>query len=446
VRAALLSAAVLLLATAACGGEGVSVEPITGPVAIDAPVVDLDEGEMLQLGVLVGGRRVSPTAVEWESRDVSTVRVQNGVARGVAPGLAWVVVRSGAHADSVRLVVHFAGLGAGAGARVGGSDGVLVRWGGGAFVRQFLRYEQPDATHILAANGPAARSLAEAMERDSVLHLYLVEERVAPGTYPLGPCDVKPKGGVTCGERGLTLEIRDGGGRKLWVPVREAPLVVTEVRMPPAPGLATGSVRGWTSFEGAGFSIRDDEGGGTRLEPLGDTTVHVYAEFSLPLYHVLVGYTSLLVQGRGFTWAGEDLDPAAFSAEGGLRLAASARLHAHLPRYALARWNAWVPSPGRGTYAVAPSGGARAWSRLEVDEWVDEAGEVRGPVDRGPAGRGTVTITQYDAPTATGYGMVRGVMEAAVPDPFGPDSMMMKAVFVNPVDPLEGSPSAGPRF
>src|SRR5215213_7059041 len=104
-------------------------------INIEAPATRLAEGQTVALRARAGGQLVSAGTVQWVSRDPSTVSVdRDGVARGVAPGVAYVVAQSGRARDSVQLTVRFASLASGVAVRVAGAGSAPVRLGGAALL------------------------------------------------------------------------------------------------------------------------------------------------------------------------------------------------------------------------------------------------------------------------------------------------------------------------
>lgn len=449
-----------LAALAACDDAGVQLPGPPSPgVAIDAPETDLVEGETLTLRVLVGGRRVPADRVSWESRDPRTVEVRAGVARAGAPGRTWVVARRGDDADSVLLVVHFAGLGGAAGGAGMRAGEALARMGGGAFFTEVLNAE-PLAMHVVAANGAPSRSEGEALGRDSVLSLVLPPE-VGEGVVPLQPCQVRvgPGFGIECGESSLYVRVKDPDGSiKVWVMVREEPLVLTEVEPPARAGTETGRLSGWVMFDAAGFRVVPGPAGTADVRPLADTTVRIYAEFSLPLYRMLRSSGRATFTGGPLTGSLQafTFEPARWVADG-LSMKMEMALPQGTPPFA-ARAYAWIPQPrpapwresmaalGPGS-ATDTAGGATPWVRMDAWE-IDPPGGGAPP--RPAVGRGgSLLVTGFDAPTDRHYGRIDGQLQQARLGylPFINDSASVATVlaltFSAAIDPLGGVPWRG---
>ena len=451
-----LLAPALLLFAAACQESLAPPPAAEGPVAIEASSLETSEGGSLLLHATAGGRRIPGSHVAWESRDPATVRVRDGRVQALAPGVAWVVARRGEAADSVRVVVHFAGLGGGAGARVGGAGGVLVRMGGGGFYTQSLPSPGGGGTLLVATNGAPAASRDEALSRDSVVILF-VPGALREGTTVLPPCRIDAVAGITCVRSGVMVALRSGDEIVHWVAVRDGPLVVSKAQLPAQPGRVPGAVSGWVSFEAAGLR-RVVRGGRPALEPLADTTVRVFVEFSLPYYHVLLGTADMSLSGDPFSGAEEISMEPARPVDGGLSFFAGGTFWPTDSTSFNAYAYGWLPAPAPGSFPMAALdgsavgarlGGARPWVRVEASEgfFYPQLGMIPDDVRHLLGDGGTYTVSEYRPPTPDAYGLLRGRIEAPLrrhPAPAGaaaPASLTYD--FVAPVEPLNGSPWSG---
>ena len=264
---------------------------IVGPAArlrIVPTTTELGVDGSLRLDVQLGGRPLLPTAVEWLSRDPSTVTVHDGVARGVFPGTAWIVAVRRSAIDSVRLTVRFDDVALGqTGIRAGGT--VLRLQGGSWLTLDTTDTQGTFSTAILASSGGVALSSTGLCCRtlgDTTLQINY-RGRPLVGTRALLPADVHVDptlGGllVHTGNDDLLLMVRDGGFRmRFYFPVRAAPLEVIEVVEPTS--VAPGRIRGRLSFEAAGILDEWTIAGVHTFSAIGDRTTTIYIEFDAPL-------------------------------------------------------------------------------------------------------------------------------------------------------------------
>src|SRR5215208_967838 len=275
-------------------------------INIEAPATRLTEGQTLALRVRAGGQPVSGSAVQWESRDRSTVTVDGeGVVRGVAPGVAYVVAQSGRARDSVQLTVRFAQLaGNGVAVRVAGAGNTPVRLGGAALLMRGVN-NGVENTAIFADNrtvDASATSRDVFAIGDSVLHIWL-PKRAEVGVSEVGAPVVEMTSHLAIRAdslgNGVFFTIYEQAQRreKLYIAVKPARLEVMSLELPPAPGNEPGRITGSISFEAASFQLVFGDNGTQTLTPLADTTVTIYAEFSTPIYHTLLAGGQITLAG-----------------------------------------------------------------------------------------------------------------------------------------------------
>ena len=268
-----------------CAGD------LVGPASdlrIVAPGAELVVGGELPLNVIAGDRVLLPGQVEWLSRDPSTLTVRNGVARGVSPGVAWVLAVRRSAMDSIRLTVGFGDLASGqAGVRHGDQ---LLRLTGASFMTQNTR-SMAYATAILATSGGVVdtpNGICCQLRGDTTLQLNYLGPPVA-GARTLQPADVRIETRLSdqivhTGPDDLLLMVKEDGFRmRFYFPVRPATLELREVVL--ATPATVGRVRGRVSFEAAGILQESDGLGRFTYSPIGDRTTMLYAEFDTPLYH-----------------------------------------------------------------------------------------------------------------------------------------------------------------
>lgn len=273
-----------LLAAAGCAADLVG----TGDkLRIVAAASELSQGSDLELRAIAGGLEVAPTAVEWLSRDPTTVTVRDGVAHGEFPGIAWVLAVRRNAVDSIRLTVHFNGVtGDETGIRSGNQ---LLRLGGMGVLTKTVGATVSYQTSVLASsggivegpNGTCCRALG-----DTLLQIYFVGIP-AVGPRTMVPPDVIIDDRVNNqlvhhGPDDLLLMVRDmSGGTRFYMPVREATLEILALQLPTETTL--GRIRGRLSYEAAGILQVYDLQGHPTYTPIGTTTTHIYAEFDSPM-------------------------------------------------------------------------------------------------------------------------------------------------------------------
>jgi hypothetical protein len=441
---------------------------------VTQPSARVVEGGSVALDVTLDGKAVSGDAVSWASRDPSTVRVEGGVARAVAPGVTYVVASRGESRDSARVTVGFRELRANVvGIRVAGATGSAaapIQLGGGAlFAEDISPSARPDHSVLFATSAPAGSSFDAATQADSVLSILLPGGRMSAGTYVIDPVQIVTNPDVHIVPSGPTttaLWIREPGGtsadRRIYVPVAKGTLELTSVEYPAVPGRVAGAVKGTVSFEAAGVTVRYNSNGTHTATPLGDRTVMVYAEFTMPLVHELVaeGAPITLVGGpNGGTYGARAV---ASYVDGGVTIDIPAVLGTTESSMA-SETRVWLPAPAAGAFDVgaAPAssigdgrnakwwvgdttGGARPWVRhfaatLEVMNQT-RIGEETNALSDG----GTITITEFVAPGADTYGRIAGEMSVTLgywkAGAFTGERTILRTTFAIPITPLNGAP------
>jgi hypothetical protein len=425
----------------------------TGPgteFQITAPATEVIEGRELTLSASAGGQPVDARDIQWSSSDPSTVRVTNGVVRGMAPGVAFVRAGTGVSRDSVEITVRFArSATAGMAVRIAGETNEVIRMEGAGMILQPIGLASRHL-QLRAGSDPLEESVPGGGIGDSLLFINFPGP-IAVGTATLNPTVVDWPSWSFPENSGAFFEIRDSGSRlRFYFPVTPPRLEITDIRFPAEPGNVTGLITGSIWFEAAGIVTDFDET--TRqqyVKPLSDTTVAIYAEFVTPIFHVLTPRISMSVEGgpdAGVIAGGG----AAVLNGGGLSL----RLHGYPAGTGeditkIFQGSLWIPAPAIGTTSVASVdarvltdsiGAPVAWARLSSM-----------PLSNGSPGTqlhafsesGTVTISDYQPPTRTGFGRVEG--EIAITLRYPPDApvqgtTVLKARFLFPVNPLDGHP------
>ena len=469
-----LAAAAAGAATLGACSDAVGSTP-SSALEVTAATPRLVEGGSVTLDVTVDGRPIGAGEVSWESRDPSTVTVQNGVARGVAPGVTYVVARRGEASDSARLTVGFRELRANiVGIRVSGAGSAPIQLAGGAlYVEDISPGAHPDHGILFATSAPAGSSFDAATQADSVLSILLPPGRMSVGTTVIDPVQVTTSPDVALVATGPTItalwvrEGEDGPGgtpfdRRVYVPVTRGTLELTTVQFPSVPGRVAGTVRGIVSFEAAGLNIHYGAGGTQTATPIGDQTVMVYAEFSMPLYHELVAEGSPITLAGGPTPGTYAAQARASFADGGVTIDVPAVLGTTVNSLA-SETRIWIPSPAVGTHAVdaAPTsaigdgsnvkwwvgdttGGAKPWARhfaatLDVMNF-ERIGQESNALSTG----GTITITEYTAPGADTYGRLAGTLSIELGywrnGAFTGERTTLTNGFAIPIAPLNGPP------
>ena len=278
-------ALLLVVAAAACANDLVGTGAELRIFSNTPP--ELGVGTQLELHAAVGARVLRATEVEWLSRDPTTATVQDGLVRGVAPGLAYVVAVRGSAVDSIRVSVRFSDLGAGqAGIRTG-SD--LLRLTGGGWLTQSTTDITRYYTTVMASSGGVVETpLGQCCSvlGDTILQINFVG-KPALGVRTMLPANVEIRNFTTdvlfhTGDDDMLLIVRqDGSHMQFFFPVRPMSLEFTDVKdaTPNTPG----RVRGRLSFEAAGILETRDSHGTATYSPIGDRTTRIYAEFDTPL-------------------------------------------------------------------------------------------------------------------------------------------------------------------
>lgn len=280
-RFALLS----LLAAAACAndlvGAGNQLRIFSSTPA------ELGVDTQLELQAAVGARVLRSTEVEWLSRDPTTATVREGLVRGVAPGLTYVVAMRGSAVDSVRVAVRFSDLVTGEAGIRSGSD--LLRLTGGGWLTQSTTDVVRYFTTVLASSdGVVETPLGDCCSvlGDTILQINFVGKPTV-GVRTMLPPNVEIRTFTTdvlfhTGDDDVLLIVRqDGSHMQFFFPVRPLSLEFTDVAE--ASAGTPGRVRGRLSFEAAGILETRDSHGNATYSPIGDRTTRVYAEFDTPL-------------------------------------------------------------------------------------------------------------------------------------------------------------------
>lgn len=424
----------------------------TGPGSefeITAPSRHITEGQQMTLTVNAGGQPVAASDVDWSSSDPTTVRVTDGVVRGLAPGLAYVRAGHGLSRDSVEITVRFAqSATSGMALRIAGSSGEVVRMRGAGMVLQPTGLTRQHL-HLRASNSPFEASLPMAGFGDSLLVINFPGPVVGVGS--LNPLVVEwPAIRFTDGS-GAFLRIRDSDTRmRFYAPVTPARLEITSLELPAEPGSLTGLITGSISFEAAGLVTDVDPQTHTSyIAPLSDTTVRIYAEFVTPIYHVLTPRISLSLEGgpdAGVMSAGGS----AVVNEGGLSISLSgypATSGEEIVR--MFQGSIWLPSPAVGTTAITTAdsgvltdsiGAPNAWARLSTMSLTD--GQPGVPL-HAFSESGTVAVVAYQPPTRTGFGQVDLELTATLRYPADAPvqgTTILRTRLLFPVNPLDGHP------
>lgn len=447
-----------LAAMAACR-DGTGNEP--GALEIVAASEELTEGQTLALAVRSGGREVPPGSVEWQSRDGSTLTVAAGVVRGVAPGVAWVVARSGSLVDSVRVTVRFSSLAPhSVAARIGTSASSVVRLGGVA-LRRDLPTDPVRSSYVLfGATADADASPAEVMDSDSLLHFRLLGA-VAPGSYTLPPAVIEFDRenwtvgfGGAGGQHGVQIWVKAGDyRRRAYFPATEARVEVRVITLPAAAGWETGVLVGSIAFQAAGFELEFPPGGGPMgVRPLGGETVPVYAEFTLPLYWKVASLSRLTLNGGGFAdtaWVGGQ----ASLGSAGVDLHYMGVIRPDSASRRMIDLRSRIPAAlGRVTLPEA-SGSLITGSEATPAPWVwtafhplDAQWQPLAP-DHALSRAGFAEVQSFVAPTARSYGRIGGRIESAQGfwsvDRYLDRTTQMALAFDMAITPLDGEPYPG---
>ncbi|HEX2094567.1 MAG TPA: hypothetical protein VHG28_19335 [Longimicrobiaceae bacterium] len=444
-----------VLALTACS-DGVGPEP--GALRIEASTQVVPEGGTLTLSATSAGRKVAPGSLAWESRDPSTLTVRDGVVRGVAPGVAYVVARGNGEADSVLITVRFAQVGPGTAAvRVAGAQGTVVRFGGTAVMLGTLD-APPTTTWFHAADVFPGASIEDTQKADSLLLIGI------PGVPKVGSTTLKAPKVVTSPRfevrPRMYLQIREGfqGQRykfRIYVPVAESQLEITAVQLPPSPGLAVGLVVGSIAFEAAGFTVEIASDGSQTVLPIGNTTSRVYAEFLLPIHHkVWTGPRDVKFRLEGGHYPGEpeigahaNYVPADVArGVGGVSVKFGYAQMGEGPNQVLIGAALWIPNPAPGTFPLDTGiayrdsvAGDRAAMRVEASRLIASGGGFTwGERDHTPCVKGILRVTGYQAPTGRAYGRVVGELSCQgwPSSQSGGGAARITSTFKVPINPL----------
>ena len=433
----------------------------TGPgskLQIHAPELEMVEGTEMGLSITAGGQPLGSREVSWSSSDSTTVKVTNGVVRGVAPGVAYVRARSGLSRDSVAISVRFAQSAiAGMAIRIAGETSEIIRMEGVGMITQPIGIERRHL-QIRAGSASEDEAIPGLGMGDSLLFINFPGP-IAVGTAMLNPTNVDWPSWGFAGDSGAFFEIRDSGSRlRFYFPVTSPRLEIREIQLPAEAGNVAGLITGSIWFEAAGIVTDFNEATQTQyVEPLSDTTVAIYAEFVTPIYHVLTPRMNASVEGgpdAGVFAAGG----AAVLNEGGLSL----RLHGISPTsqtsengVTMLQGSVWVPSPAVGTMPIGVAdasvltdsiGAPNAWARLSSVR--NEFGQLLTPL-HAFSESGTITITSYQPPTQTAFGRVEAEVTAVLRYPPGAAAQGTTTLswrFLMPVNPLGGHPLDRPEF
>ena len=449
-----------MIALAACAiGVAGCTDNGTGPGSefrISAPSQEVTEGQELTLSISAGGQPVEARNVAWSSSDPTTVRVTNGVVRGIAPGVAVVRAGSGLSRDSVEITVRFAQAAtAGMAVRIAGVASEVIRMRGAGMILQPIGLTSRHL-QLRASNSPFEASLPLAGMGDSLLFINFPGP-VVVGTASLNPLVVDWPSFNFPGDSGAFFQIRDSGTRiRFYLPVTPPRLEIREIALPAEPGNVTGLITGSIWFEAAGIVTDVDEvTHQSFVKPLSDTTVAVYAEFVTPIYHILTPRISLSVEGgpnAGVMHAGG----AAVVNSNGLSIRLSGYPASSGEQIAsMFEASFWVPSPGAGTFAITPVdarvlsdsiGATTAWARLSTMSLSDQ-GQQGVPL-HAFSESGTITISSYKPPTRTGFGLIDAEIVAVLRYPPGAPvqgTTTLRTRLLFPVNPLDGHPLDRPR-
>jgi hypothetical protein len=399
----------------ACDDTGLGGRPT---LSIDASLTEMEQGGTAVLRPSFDGEPINPARVDWTSRDQSTVLVAaDGVARGVNAGAAWVVAQYGDAMDSVRLSVRFPGLPAGTvAARVG--DDRSLRLGG----RAYLWRSNPgddESVMLRATNLGGISPDRPLIAADSVVDISFPGPLAVGGrAIPAPEVTIDGSGIRTTGTGGhVMMRARDPrGGMRFYFPVGEGSQVeIREVTPPTGLGYADGRVVGAVSFEAAALLAAPPETCAPLPSPcpLSERTIPVYVQFELPLESTPLPTGSIQINTAGEIQAsvigGSAVlvgDGVRFSLDGTFAAGSGQRftdVQGWLPRPAVGR-----PTLVRREFPSSfdAAGGPDAWVLLEERLSTALAGELHVFEE------GTLTITDYRAPTATRYGVLVGELAA----------------------------------
>jgi hypothetical protein len=424
-----------------------------------APAAELAEGTTLAIGVESGGLAVGADEVQWATRDAGVATVRAGVVTGVGPGVTWVVARRGAAADSVRLTVRFGALASGSAAvRVfetgtGASlvDGDRLQLKGFAFIHENLANRGSFGTWIRATSRDVSAAADEQsfFGGDTALSIGL-SGPLQVGVSTLQPTRVNTTNGFGIGgDSTVFLQIDDGintrpdGSIKVYVAVTSPQLEITSVTMPSAPGITPGQVTGRVSFQAAGLKLHIVDRV-LEVDPIGTQTLQVYAEFASPLYHQLAPMLAARVTGN--PWSDDAFYFGAMGVMDGDVLTGHFTGLLNAETETRTFFESWLrlPSPGVGEFPLSPDSAAASF-RADFAEFYrtpSPAGQF-GPKLHTTSHAGSITVTEFRAPTETEFGWLIGKVVATLSttpqDPFNTEQFETLH-FHLPIEPRAGLP------
>lgn len=429
---------------------GCGADRPTGPgserLVLSATSTELVEGGSVSLRVQVDGHEADARDVQWTSRDPSTLSVDGMTARGVAPGVAYLVARVGGLTDSLRLAVRFSGLGPNSiGVRLAGDVQQRTTLAGAA-----LQWETPSrilSSMIFATAGRHDPNDGDPFAGDTALMIDF------PGAISLGTSSLPAKqvreepagGGLQfIGNAGVILRILDPDGSvRFYVAVNNSQVEITSLSPPDEFGNLPGAVSGRVWFEAAGLRWRPNPSApGMILEPIGTTTVQLYMEFNSQLFRVPVPSLTGAIAGTPYS--------ATLNAGAEAHMVGSAVHMEYLLLLDPAAENATIhhleldlAQPATGTFPIAPGSavsGSAFFAPFIRDIPGVNIGQI-GPKTDAILSAGTVTITSYRPPTDNVYGELSGTLNAAFTFPTQPSyDVNIQFTFRTPIDPLLGPP------
>jgi hypothetical protein len=441
-----LSIATLVTLTACTGSDAATglARPNADDFRLTASATELAKGEALTLRITSGGVAVDARAVTWETRNARALSVTNGVVRALAPGMGYIVARSGQLADSISLAVRFSGaLGGGAVFQVGADDNP-IRLSGLALQLESLRSDYKSTDIIAHSRGAEAAlsALDAAFSGDSILSIHLPRQ-LEVGRHALGAFTVEHTTSLRIsGDEGVYLRLKDGNLRwRMYFAVGTSTLEITSVQLPAAMGNIPGKLTGRVQFDAAGFVHSIDDRGAQRLTPISDRVVPIYAEFSVDIYrHPISGLAAEIggrYSGTARMGGAGAMDAVALTAYwNGL-------LNVGTPNETFIEASLRVGAPAVGSFVLSNSTGAPATLSMQFAKFVrtppgnDPSGQIKDPIT-GMASSGTVTITEFRAPTGDNFGVLRARLNATVDFPAGSPATVSITDLVLPIVPLKG--------
>ena len=444
------SLVLLLLALLTACGDGTG--PVGGLVA-SAGTTEMLEGRTTPLTVTLDGQPVDPANVVWSSRNPFTVDVAGTTAHARAPGITWLIARVGGLTDSVRVGVRFTGLGVNrVGVLIAGTDGEIDQrfsLGGASLLYELPSSRTHTMVHASAGRSPGAPD-DDLFASDTVVSLRL-EGTPQAGLRSLPPMVVQEQedgGFYFTGAEGLIMhmiEREPDYAISYYVAVNDSPLEFTTVELPAEAGVDHGTIAGRISFEAAGFRVvYPSPPALPRVEQIGESTVRIYVEFVTDLYRVPVPFAGFTISGTPYTGTANTQSFARVR-DGVLELSQESMVNFREPNERYVRSKLSIDAPAVGTFDF-PAVGAQAdvefsvFVRSNPDQ---DGGEIVH--ESSAVGRtGTITITEYRAPTDRAYGLVSGTFTTTLD--FGaahPEySTTIESIFRLPIDPLLGAPVA----